>query len=59
VAAWVKAAASGQGNCVEVAAVEDLVLIRDSKTPHPVLIFTRAEWDAFKTGVTAGDFDHI
>jgi len=36
------------------------VLVRDSKWPsHRPLTFTRDEWEAFRDGVKAGDFDHI
>lgn len=47
------------GNCVEVADLNDGGrAVRDSKDPtggH--LMFTRAEWVAFCTGVKSGQFD--
>jgi len=53
---WVKAEASGTGNCVEVAA-EDIVKVRDSKDPDgPVLTFTHTEWEAFLGRVHGGEF---
>jgi len=56
--AWKKSTASGTGNCVEVAGVDEAVLIRDSKDPSgPALHFTRGEWTAFLLGVRAGEFD--
>lgn len=58
VAVWVKAGASGSDNCVEVQAGPAVVFVRDSKDPDgPCLAFTPAEWEAFLTGVRAGDFD--
>jgi len=57
---WRKSAASGNGNCVEVAAADDLVAVRDSKNRNgAVLYYTPAEWQAFLTGVKHGEFDHI
>ncbi|MFE2429386.1 DUF397 domain-containing protein [Streptomyces sp. NPDC059373] len=48
--AWLKSSySSGEGGeCVEVAACPDTVLVRDSKDkPGPVLNFTPAAWSAF------------
>ena len=65
---WVKSTFSngnGGNNCVEVADLYDeptgarAVAVRDSKEPGPMLIFTLAEWDAFRDGVKAGEFDRI
>jgi hypothetical protein len=59
-AAWVKSSRSGPtgGNCVEVAALADgQVAMRNSRQPEgPVLVFTRAEWDAFLIGARDGEF---
>jgi Domain of unknown function (DUF397) len=54
-AAWRKSSHSNpSGNCVETATLSSgRVAVRDSKCPGPVLIFTRAEWAAFLTGVKA------
>ena len=56
-----KATASSQGmNCVEVDChcEEDFVLVRDSKDPDgPRLRFSWAEFEAFKAGVRAGEFE--
>ncbi len=58
-AAWHKSSrSSGNGNCVEVAAVDDAVAVRDTKDRGgPVLVFTAAEWRAFITGAKDGEFD--
>jgi hypothetical protein len=57
---WRKSTASGtsRDNCVEVAFVDEAIVVRDSKSPDgPVLIFTQAEWDAFVGGAKDGEFD--
>lgn len=59
-AVWHKSTYSGpDGNCVEVAMVSDgNVAVRDTKDNGcgPVLAFTPGEWDAFLSGVSAGEF---
>ncbi|MEV5887809.1 DUF397 domain-containing protein [Nonomuraea fuscirosea] len=58
-AAWRKATFSDNGGgCVEVAFGENGVGLRDSKNPAgPTLNFSNSEWDAFLSGVYAGEFD--
>ncbi|WP_433515983.1 DUF397 domain-containing protein [Nonomuraea sp. CA-143628] len=47
-------------NCVEIAPVEDMIAIRDSKDRQgPKLIFTKSEWDAFVEAIKAGEFDYM
>jgi Domain of unknown function (DUF397) len=56
---WHKSTASGGGggDCVEVAVVDDSVLVRNSRDPlGSVLSFTRQEWAAFLEGVNNGEF---
>ena len=47
------------GNCVEVARnLPGIVAVRDSKDRNgPALILTTAEWQAFVSGVRAGEFE--
>jgi hypothetical protein len=57
---WFKSSFSDNsgGNCVEVKRVGGGFAVRDSKDPDgPVLVFTGAEWSAFRSGMTAGEFD--
>lgn len=58
---WRKSSYSGGngGNCVEVArSLPGAVAVRDSKDGDgPVLTFAADEWEAFTTGVRAGQFD--
>jgi hypothetical protein len=58
-AVWRKSSRSnGQGQCVEVAQLDQAVAVRDSKNATgAVLVFTSAEWTAFTAGVKAGEFD--
>jgi hypothetical protein len=58
-ALWSKSTrSSGNGACVEVAALDGATAVRDSKNPAgPALAFTPAEWATFTAGVRAGDFD--
>jgi hypothetical protein len=47
-------------NCVEVAAVDGGIAVRDSKDPAgPVLHFTHGEMLAFLQGAKAGEFDDM
>jgi hypothetical protein len=61
IADWRKSSFSGSPDktCVEVAKLAaGLVAVRDSKDPAgPMLVFTRAEWAAFVSGVHAGEFE--
>jgi hypothetical protein len=58
---WRKAQRSvGNGACVELAPVDGMVAMRDSKDPDgPVLMYTPAEWGAFLHGAKAGEFDDL
>jgi hypothetical protein len=57
-AIWRKSAKSQtNGGCVEVADLDDVVAVRDSKNPTgPALTFAGAEWDAFLTAIADGEF---
>jgi Domain of unknown function (DUF397) len=58
-AVWRKSThSSGNGQCVEVAFLDQTVAMRDSKNKSgPVLLFTPGEWDAFVGGVLDGEFE--
>ena len=58
-AVWRKSSRSGgDGQCVEVAQLDQEVAVRDSKDPDgPVLVFTPEEWQTFIGGAKTGDFD--
>jgi len=57
-ATWEKSSYSlGDGDCVEVAHLPGgAVALRDSKNPDVApLRFTSAEWNAFRSGIEAGE----
>lgn len=61
---WRKSRRSGvfEDNCVELNPIGDTgaVAMRDSKAPNgPVLVFTRAEVEAFVLGAKDGEFDDL
>jgi len=59
-AVWHKSSRSGGngGNCVEVANLDNAVVVRDSKHPdNGTLVFTRTEWATFVGAAKSGEFD--
>jgi hypothetical protein len=59
---WVKAIASQDGRCVEVARTSrGGYAVRDSKDPDgPVLAgFTAQEWECFESGIRLGEFRNL
>ena len=57
-AVWHKSTRSGSAGCVEVATLERVVGVRDSKDRQgPVLVFRFDEWSAFLAGVREREFD--
>jgi Domain of unknown function (DUF397) len=55
---WHRSTKSGSGNCVEVAVVGGLVLIRDSANPDGVVLrVSPMTWSAFLAGARTRDFD--
>jgi hypothetical protein len=57
-AAWRKSSYSGANGCVEVAVVDRMIAVRDSKDRGgPVLVFRPDEWSAFLGGVRNDEFN--
>lgn len=57
---WRKSLRSGSngGACVEVATVERVIVVRDSKDPKgPMLTFAARDWTSFVKAVKRGQFD--
>lgn len=57
-AAWHKSSySSGEGACVEIAVVDGVIAMRDSKDiSRPALLFHPDEFDAFVKGAVDGEF---
>jgi hypothetical protein len=51
---WRRSSRCTTGDCVEVAKLDDRVLVRNSADPDVVVTFTHREWAAFLDG--ADDF---
>lgn len=53
----------GGGSCVEAGPVLDgsgRIAVRHSRHPDAeVIVYTRAEWDAFLAGARSGEFDFL
>lgn len=58
-AQWRKSVLSDSGGCVEVAYVDGIVGVRDTKAQGngPILEFNEREWRAFTGGASMGEFD--
>ncbi|WKK22264.1 DUF397 domain-containing protein [Streptomyces olivoreticuli] len=55
---WRKSSySSGEGQCVEIVFLREVVATRDSKTPYgAALAFGADTWSAFMAGIKAGAF---
>jgi Domain of unknown function (DUF397) len=54
---WLKSSGSAEQNCVDVAFISEMVLVRDSKDPDgPFLKLPAGQWDAFVKRIKGGDF---
>ena len=57
---WHRGRTCEGGACVEIAAVDDAIMIRSSLNLETTPItLTRKEWEEFLFGVKEGAFDHI
>jgi len=57
---WQKSSHSPEGNtCVEIAAADDVILLRESDNPEKVITTSRTKLEALILGVKAGEFDHF
>jgi hypothetical protein len=58
VTVWRKSSRSSSGNCVEIASLAGVIVVRDSKnTRGPVLTFGPQGWRQFLAGIRDGEFD--
>jgi hypothetical protein len=56
---WRKSSLCRNGECVEVAAQDGMVLLRSSSDAGEVLSLTPDEWEALVHGMRAGEFEHL
>jgi Domain of unknown function (DUF397) len=57
---WRKASFCSATQCIEVAAYDGVIALRDSKSPHGhVITFTGHEWITFIGAIKAGEFDDL
>jgi hypothetical protein len=57
---WRVARKCNGGNCVRVAAADDMIVVGDSKSPGgPMLTYSRDEWATFVDAVRQGEFDDL
>jgi hypothetical protein len=54
---WRRSTACVTGECVEVAYWEDLVLVRSSREPGIIVLFSRLRWQAFISSIAAQSAD--
>lgn len=58
--AWRRSSFCASGECVEIAASDGAILVRDSKVPQgPPLRYTKSEFRAFILGAVAGEFNDL
>ncbi|MFW6695858.1 DUF397 domain-containing protein [Streptomyces sp. MAR4 CNX-425] len=59
---WQKSSFSSGGDggqCIELAAIADNIVLRESDDPETVVTTNRHKLRAFLLGVKAGEFDHL
>ena len=55
-AAWRRSSFCNAGACAEINDDGDTVVLRNSKRPESTIELTKAEWEALKKGIVAGEF---
>ena len=55
-AGWHRSSFCSSGACAEIKDDGDTVVLRNSTRPEFTVELTRAEWEAFKQGIVAGEF---
>ena len=57
---WRKSSFCSGGQCVEAIVQNDVIALRDSKSPHGrVIKFTIGEWATFIDSIKTGEFDTV
>jgi hypothetical protein len=58
-AVWRKASFCQAGECAELAAEDEEILLRSTRSPETVVRLTAAEWRALAQGIQAGEFTNL
>ena len=53
---WRRSSFCSEGACAEIKVDEETVSLRNSKRPESTIELTKAEWEALKKGIVAGEF---
>jgi Domain of unknown function (DUF397) len=57
---WRKSSKCANSECIEIAREQDMILLRDSKSPETSAFrYTTEEFRAFLDGAKAGEFDDL
>ena len=56
---WRRGRPCDSGACVEVAVVDEEVLLRSTASPDALLALSRSEWGEFLAGAKEGLFDQL
>jgi hypothetical protein len=56
---WRKSSRCAAGECLEVTQKGDNVLLRSNRAPRTVIRISKEEWQAFSSGMSAGEFADI
>jgi predicted secreted Zn-dependent protease len=54
---WRRGSSCQNGACVEVAAIGEMIAVRNSAAPDEVVLISRENWRAFIAAIKAGAFD--
>jgi hypothetical protein len=55
---WTRSSFCADASCIEVAEIDELIAVRDSKdTKAPILLFTKVEWNNFRTALINGEIE--
>ncbi|MCU7728782.1 DUF397 domain-containing protein [Actinoplanes sp. KI2] len=55
-ARWRRSSFCANAGCAEIKIDRDTVSLRSSERPELTVELTKAEWEAFKKGIVAGEF---
>lgn len=56
---WRRSTYCASNECVEIASLNGVIMLRNSTEPRNVVRYTSAEWRSFTTGLKAGDFSDL